>query len=189
MNWRCSDPEIGRGRYPGGRTARPAQRDLEYVSVPAHLTRPAAHAEARSASLPGHAQPQFRTLTRRLAYQMSARLCGRHGNGGRRPLRNAAASSKSMPSLSVLIWTTSMGGGEHVGVKLAISTDAHSTPTFMQFPPRACRAWLGPDDVLNARPLGRAEEASQAPVRPPPVPGWVRAAATGRCGQPLWSGL
>ena len=42
-----------------------------------------------------------------------------------------------------------------VGVKLAISTDAHSTAQldFMHFGvDQARRAWLGPDDVLNARP-------------------------------------
>ncbi|WP_323991802.1 DNA polymerase/3'-5' exonuclease PolX [Nguyenibacter sp. L1] len=42
------------------------------------------------------------------------------------------------------------------GVKLAISTDAHSVNAFqyMRFGiDQARRAWLGPDDVLNTRPL------------------------------------
>ena len=46
---------------------------------------------------------------------------------------------------------------KQVGVKVAISTDAHAETEldFMRFGvDQARRGWLEPDDVLNARPLG-----------------------------------
>ena len=48
------------------------------------------------------------------------------------------------------------------GVKLAISTDAHSTDSFQYIRfgiDQACRGWLTADDVVNTKPLATLRRA------------------------------